>query len=235
MNLKALFPCAFTVGNLICGFLAITYAINSHLTQSAWLIILGAVFDGLDGLVARAIDGDTRFGREFDSFADLISFGVAPMVMLYNTLIAEFGFWAWFICGIFLISGVFRLVRHNILASEEEYDNYPGLPITSSGLLLAGLILFSFSQYGKIITPGMIVILLITLSLLMVSTMTFKKIRFLGMHTPIWIKFLLSIPLALLLIIKPQVMILLVMVIYICLNLVNNINRLILKESVDRN
>lgn len=227
MNLRVLFPCAFTVGNLVCGFLAITLAIEGRTSSAAWLIALGAILDGLDGTVARAIHGDTRFGREFDSFADFVTFGVAPMAMIYSAFIETLGGWTWAICGLFLVAGAFRLIRQNLTYETIGYKRYIGLPITSSGIVLAGFVLMADHYYGGMAMPGLLAGIVLALMVLMVSTINFPKFRLFKQGSPIWLKFLLSILFALALIIKPQVMIFVMILAYIIIVLMLEVSRLV--------
>ena len=205
MNLKAIFPCAFTVGNLVSGFLAIGAAINGNLVSSAAFICLGAVLDFLDGTLARVLKGSTRFGREFDSYADFVTFGVAPMAMLYSFMLDSIGIWSWLLSGVFLVAGAFRLIRQNLEYDKDRYDGYVGLPITSSGIVLAGFVMITFEFSGQIALPGLLIGLIMGLIILMVSTINFPRFRLFKRSYPLWLKFLLSIFFALPLIIKPEI------------------------------
>jgi CDP-diacylglycerol--serine O-phosphatidyltransferase len=229
MNLRALFPCAFTVGNLVCGFLAVTLAIEGRTTSAAWLIALGAILDGLDGTVARIIGGQTRFGREFDSFADFVTFGVAPMAMIYSAFYEALGGWTWVISGLFLVAGAFRLIRQNLTYESVGYKRYIGLPITSSGIVLAGYVLLTDHYHDGMVMPGLLAGVVLTLMVLMVSTVNFPKFRLFRQSSPIWLKFLLSISFALALIIKPQVMIFVMILAYIIIVLTLEVSRLVIR------
>src|SRR5437764_9517018 len=126
-----LLPNLLTAGNLFCGFLALTRIVEADVTVSGFnsvirhaifFIILACVFDLLDGRVARMGGYESPFGREFDSLADIISFGAAPAFLVHRVVLRdvfanhpEFG---WFIASIYLICGAFRLARFNCLASH---------------------------------------------------------------------------------------------------------------------
>ena len=215
MNLKVLLPSAFTVGNLVCGFLAITTAIRGDLSASAWLILLGAVLDGLDGTLARTLQADSRFGREFDSFADFVTFGVAPMVLIYDFLLASVGFWTWIICALYLIAGAFRLVRHNIIQSELPSGNYLGLPITAAGITLAGYLLFEIHYFDQISNWLPLIFIIMLLTVLMASAIRFVRFPMIPGKCPKWLKFLLLILVSLAILIRPQSMIFAISVVYI--------------------
>ncbi len=221
MNLKAVFPCAFTVGNLVSGFLAIGAAINGNLVSSAAFICLGAVLDFLDGTLARVLKGSTRFGREFDSYADFVTFGIAPMAMLYSFMLDSIGIWSWLLSGVFLVAGAFRLIRQNLEYDKDRYDGYVGLPITSSGIVLAGFVMIMFEFSGQIALPGLLIGLIMGLIILMVSTINFPRFRLFKRSYPLWLKFLLSIFFALPLIIKPEITVFCMIMAYIGMSLVN--------------
>src|SRR5438046_7072878 len=123
-------PNLLTAGNLFCGFLALTKIVeadpgtphfNSNIRQALFLILLACIFDLFDGRVARMGGRESPFGREFDSLADLISFGAAPAFLVHRILLAdalrghaEIG---WFIASVYLMCGAFRLARFNCLAA----------------------------------------------------------------------------------------------------------------------
>ena len=215
MSFRVLLPSAFTVGNMVCGFLAITTAVRGDLSASAWLILLGAILDGLDGTLARTLQVDSRFGREFDSLADFVSFGVAPMVLVYDFLLVETGFWTWIICGLFLIAGAFRLVRHNITQSVMPSGSYTGLPITAAGITMAGFMLFELHNFGQFQNLWALLGIIACLSIFMVSSIRFVRFPLIPGKHPKWLKFLLLILVSLAILIRPQVMVFTVSVVYI--------------------
>ncbi len=77
-------PSLFTVGNMLCGFAAVLYAIHGQLERAGWLIILAGLLDGLDGRIARLTHSTSEFGKEYDSLADVVSFGIAPAILAYQ-------------------------------------------------------------------------------------------------------------------------------------------------------
>lgn len=154
-----LLPNLFTAGNLFCGFLALTRIVEADITApnfnpvirtAIFLIILACVFDLLDGRVARMGGYESPFGREFDSLADIISFGAAPAFLVHRVVLRdvfvqrpEIG---WFIASIFLICGAFRLARFNCLAAQSPDagggKEFLGFPIPMAAGLVASLTLF---------------------------------------------------------------------------------------------
>src|SRR5512141_2803084 len=150
-------PNLMTAGNLFCGFVALTKIVEAdagtadfnHVIKNAlFFILLACIFDLLDGRVARMGGSDSPFGREFDSLADLISFGVAPAFLVHRVVLrdvfGEHAEWGWFIASIYLICGAFRLARFNCLAAMPGAggtNDFLGFPIPSAAGLVASLTL----------------------------------------------------------------------------------------------
>src|SRR5215831_5543987 len=148
-------PTLLTAGNLFCGFVALTKIVeadvsNGDFTQITWalfFILLACIFDLFDGRVARMGGVESPFGREFDSLADLISFGVAPAFLVHRVVLKdvfeghpERG---WFIASIYLICGAFRLARFNCLSAmgPSGSKDFLGFPIPSAAGLVSSLTL----------------------------------------------------------------------------------------------
>ncbi|MBD3169844.1 MAG: CDP-diacylglycerol--serine O-phosphatidyltransferase, partial [candidate division Zixibacteria bacterium] len=129
-DLKGIFPGAFTMANMFCGFLAIIACIRgTDPAEPAWLILLALLLDSLDGHVARISHSATRFGVELDSLSDLVSFGIAPAVMMYRFPFEQFGKWAWILGFVYIMAAAFRLARFNLQANMEKKKNFVGLPV----------------------------------------------------------------------------------------------------------
>lgn len=173
-NLRGVFPGAFTAGNLICGLLSLISCVNGNLVQASWLVILAAFLDGLDGFVAKVSRGATRFGVEFDSLADVVSFGAAPALILYTYKIPFLGDRSWLLGAVFLLSAAIRLARYNILASHEEKESFLGLPVPAAAVSVLSFLLFSEAIYGRLRFREFAISLVITYSLLMVSHIRFE-------------------------------------------------------------
>lgn len=166
MNFKSKIPSIFTLMNLCCGFAAI---IISDLHLSSILILLGMFFDVIDGLIARLLKVQSDIGKELDSFADIVSFGVAP-AYLY-TLISPIDHWAYFIPAFFILIGsALRLAIFNLMP-ETKY--FTGLPTPASSFFLVGLfigvefdsaIMQTIIEYPSIYTVIPVVLMLLNLS-----------------------------------------------------------------------
>jgi CDP-diacylglycerol---serine O-phosphatidyltransferase len=171
-------PNIFTSLNLFCGFYAVIAAIDSKFLAAAVAIIIGVMFDILDGKIARATNTTSKFGIEYDSLADLISFGLAPGVMIYLWALKPLGRIGWLAAFLFMACGALRLARFNSQAGTVSSDYFVGLPIPAGAGMSATAVLFChrFGFSGKI-HPILILVLLYLLSFLMVSTIKYNSFK----------------------------------------------------------
>ncbi len=192
-------PNLLTAANLFCGYLALTKIVNVDQTDIALgnfkqiynalgLILLACIFDLFDGRVARMGGRESPFGREFDSLADLISFGAAPAFLIHRIVLRnvfrdheEFG---WFIASIYLICGAFRLARFNCLAvmpGGSSSKEFLGFPIPSAAGLVASITLLMMKIYDKDFANGrwqyFLPILMLFLSWMMVSEVKYPSFK----------------------------------------------------------
>lgn len=131
---KTWIPNLLTSLNLFAGLMAIMLTITSHNYLAALLIWGAAVFDGADGRVARRLNATSDFGRELDSLADLVSFGVAPAILFYHVAFFDSPWWIYLVTGLFPVAGALRLARFNV---QNVSGYFVGLPIPAAGGLLA--------------------------------------------------------------------------------------------------
>ncbi len=130
-------PNLITLSSMFFGFYSIIASLNSDYERAAWAIMIASVFDALDGWVARMTHTATRFGIEIDSLADVISFGVAPAVLVYTWTLSSFGRIGW-VGSFFLVAcGALRLARFNVQMGSTEKKHFSGLPIPASALVIA--------------------------------------------------------------------------------------------------
>ncbi len=174
-NLRPIFPGVFTMGNLFCGFISILSAFDGQAVQACWFIILGFFLDGLDGLVARMSRSDTLFGIELDSLADLISFGVAPAIIIYSFKFKDLGKWGWVLGFVFVMCGAFRLARYNVTAQQGPKSYFQGLPIPVAAAALTGYTLGSYELWGELRYVKFLIMLILGCSFLMVSDIEYEK------------------------------------------------------------
>jgi len=198
-------PNLLTAGNMFCGFLALTKIVEADpagdgfvkaIHGALFLILLACIFDLLDGRVARMGGGESPFGREFDSLADIISFGAAPAFLMHRIVLRDImpGYpqLGWFLASVYLICGAFRLARFNCLAERGRGGGkeFIGFPIPAAAGLVASLTLlllwieekgFTESRW-RFLLPG----LLVFLSVMMISEVrypSFKSLDFRARRT----------------------------------------------------
>ena len=170
-------PSLFTVGNMLSGFASILHAINGRLITAAWLIVLAGILDGIDGRVARLAKVSSEFGKEYDSLADVVSFGVAPAVLAYQWGLWGMGRWGWFAGFLYLVAGSVRLARFNIKSGGEDRARFTGLPIPAAAGVLTMLVLVTPEPVvGRAMTIGVWAFVL-AVSLLMVSTVPYRSYK----------------------------------------------------------
>lgn len=171
-------PNIFTSLNLFCGFYSLIASINGKYVAAATAIIIGVMFDILDGKIARATNTTSKFGVEYDSLADLVSFGIAPGIMVYLWALKPFGRIGWLAGFLFMTCGALRLARFNCQAGAVSSDYFTGLPIPSAAGMAATTVLFcnKFNISGNL-SPVIILILLYILSFLMVSTIKYNSFK----------------------------------------------------------
>ena len=194
-------PNLLTAGNLFCGFVALTYIVEADPNSDAYygqiklalaFILLACIFDLFDGRVARWGGADSPFGREFDSLADLISFGAAPAFLVHRIVLRDV--WpehpeiGWFIASIYLICGAFRLARFNVLSLQPGGSGreFVGFPIPSAAALVASLTLFMMWVEEKEFPRGkwrfLLPVLLLFLSWMMVSQVRYPSFKSLDLR-----------------------------------------------------
>ena len=181
----ALLPSLLTTGNLFFGFYALVAAIGEDFFRAAGAILVAMIFDILDGRVARLTGTTSRFGIEYDSLCDLVSFGVAPAILVYTFALKPYGRYGWLAAFVYVATAALRLARFNIQTlSDKTY--FSGLPSPAAAGLVASSVLFTkwlgVEQPVKHVT---ILIMVYTISYLMVSGIpyfSFKKLNFAETH-----------------------------------------------------
>jgi CDP-diacylglycerol--serine O-phosphatidyltransferase len=167
-KLKAQTANVITLTNLSLGGFAIVFGLHGNLSLSLLLIFIAALADRFDGMVARKFNIESELGKQLDSMSDIISFGVAPALLLYQGILHEFGGPGSFFTVFYIACGAFRLARFNV---TENNGYFTGLPITAAGCLVT----LSFLAIPYI--PSQIFIfIIIILSFLMVSTFKLSKV-----------------------------------------------------------
>ena len=175
-NRKRHIPNILTVLNMFLGFLAIGMLIKGDPVKAGWLILFAGVFDAVDGKIARLLGIPSRFGSEFDSFADTISFCVAPSVLIYTSYVQGLPpILGGLISFIPLLFGTIRLARFNVLQEEDPKPYFIGLTTPLNALFIFGYMLFSEKLSGNTGDPRIAILLVVIMGLLMISPVRFSK------------------------------------------------------------
>ena len=135
-----LLPNLFTTGALFAGFYAIVQAMNGRFEFAAVAIFIAMVLDGLDGRVARLTHTQSAFGAEYDSLSDMVSFGVAPSLVVYEWALKGLGKWGWFAAFIYCAATALRLARFNTNIDVVDKHYFQGLPSPAAAALIAGFV-----------------------------------------------------------------------------------------------
>jgi CDP-diacylglycerol--serine O-phosphatidyltransferase len=179
-----LLPNLFTTGAMFSGFYAITSAINHHFEAAAVAMFIAMILDGLDGRVARMTNTQSEFGVQYDSLSDMVSFGVAPGLVMYLWAFSSLGKVGLFAAFVHTAGGALRLARFNTQVETADKRYFQGLPSPAAAAILAGFLWMSL-EYGYDVESIKYLVLLLTVStgLLMVSNFrysSFKEIDFKG-------------------------------------------------------
>lgn len=222
-------PNLFTSANLFLGFYAIIRAVQITMEGQktfyvcAIAIILAAVADMLDGRVANMTNTASKFGVEYDSISDVVSFGVAPALVMFLWSLQSFGQIGWVACFLYLGCTAMRLARYNVQVSSVEKNHFQGLPSPMAAFMLCGLMLiFNGEQLEDVYIEYVgfikyyVLALIILLSLLMVSNVRYRNFRSLFLRRRLPFYFLLFIIIGLMVLaVKPLWTIFLVGLVYI--------------------
>lgn len=174
-----LLPNLITTASLLLGFWSIVQSIEGRWNRAAWGIIVAGIADMLDGRIARATRSTSRFGIEYDSLADVVSFGIAPALLVYSWALRPLGERGWLVAVLFAVCAALRLARFNVQVQSEERDRYQGLPSTIAGGFVAVTVWFLAELglgppldpvTGLAITGGFVL-----LALLMVSSIPYPS------------------------------------------------------------
>ncbi len=170
-------PNTFTALNMGCGFFSIILGWKGEFYSASMLLVLGAIFDSVDGRVARLTHTQSAFGEQFDSISDVVTFGVAPAFLVYNKFFVSMGRLGLVTSFVFLLCGALRLARFNANIDKVSSDFFQGLPIPSGALALVGLTLFSL-EYPQINQfSAAFVVYVLFFAFLMISNIPFNSFK----------------------------------------------------------
>jgi CDP-diacylglycerol--serine O-phosphatidyltransferase len=226
-------PNLFTSANLFCGFYALVAAVEGRFTRAAAAVVAAVVFDILDGKIARATNSTSRFGLEYDSLADVVSFGIAPGMLMYLWVLEPIGRVAWSGVFLFMICGALRLARFNVQAQTKTGGYFTGLPIPAAAGMVAAVILFC-RRYGITVNPYILLTLMYFSALLMVSNIRYKSFKRIAVSGKIGRVTLLLLPILVgLLAAAPALTLFVAAVLYVAAGPVFAVIRMIAGEDSD--
>lgn len=171
-------PNTFTALNMACGFFSIILGWKGEFYPASMILLLGAIFDSVDGRVARMTHTQSAFGEQFDSISDVVTFGVAPAFLVYNKFFFDLGRIGLITAFIFLLCGALRLARFNANIDKVSSDFFQGLPIPSGALALVGLTLFTLEYPETMeISPFIFIAYVLFFAFLMISNIPFNSFK----------------------------------------------------------
>ncbi|MDR2869498.1 MAG: CDP-diacylglycerol--serine O-phosphatidyltransferase [Deferribacteraceae bacterium] len=183
-NKNIMLPNLLTLLGMLCGIYSIVLASNNSTERAAIFILFAAIFDALDGKVARLVNGESEFGIQLDSLADLVSFGVAPAFLIFQWQLEQYGRVGIMAMFLFAACGALRLARFNVQTKKIGNLFFVGMPIPGAAGILVSSVLFVYELglRGWEYLPYVYLALVVLLAFLMVSTVpyySFKKLGFL--------------------------------------------------------
>ena len=180
MHLKKgihILPSLFTTGNVFCGFYAFVAVLNEDYYYAAWAIVIGMIFDVLDGRIARLTKTTSAFGEQYDSLADIITFGMAPAFLAYSWVLKPFGRLGWMAAFLFLLCAALRLARFNVTKPEVRSVHFIGLPSPASAVVIASIVIAFEDLFASRMNPFIMVMVVYTLAFLMVSNIKYPAFK----------------------------------------------------------
>lgn len=170
-------PNLLTTANMFCGFYSIVSALNGDFLTAAWAILIAMAFDLMDGRVARLTRTTSTFGVEYDSFSDLISFGLAPSLVTYLWCLKPYGRLGWLAAFLYTACTALRLARFNILVNVVSKRWFQGLPSPLAAATIATAIVFYHEVNPPVSKETYMLVLLFVLASLMISTLRFFSFK----------------------------------------------------------
>jgi len=169
-------PSAFTMANMFCGYYSVILSTSGKFVQAAWLIVAASVLDALDGKIARFAKVDSQFGVEYDSLADVISFGVAPSLLIYHAVFMQWGTLGLLISFGPLVFGSIRLARFNVRLKGLSKGYFEGLPIPAAAVTISTFLVANIHFWGYLRWEKVFLFIVIAVSLLMVTSIRYHTL-----------------------------------------------------------
>jgi CDP-diacylglycerol--serine O-phosphatidyltransferase len=201
-------PNLFTTANLFCGFYSAIASMKEMYEIAAVTILIAVVLDSLDGRIARMTHTTSKFGAEYDSLCDLVTFGVAPAILFYNWSLLSYGKLGWLAAFLFVVCGALRLARFNVQIGVIDSRFFNGLPIPGGAAVLAtGVVLFYFLGGEGRFPNWSILIGVVAIALFMVSSIkyySFKDLNFFSRKP--FMSFVLIVLVLVIVVANPEIM-----------------------------
>lgn len=169
LEFRHILPNMVTSGNLLCGLFSLMLVLHGRTVPAAWMIFFAVLFDGFDGKVARMLGGGSQFGLEFDSLADLVSFGVAPAILLYQVSVRSLHMIGMVTACFFALCVALRLARFNVVHVPGPFQ---GLPCPAGGLFVS-----SFVISGLNLPAWVMAVVLAATGFLMISSIPYANLK----------------------------------------------------------
>lgn len=172
-----LLPSVFTISNMLFGFYALVCGMRGNFQKAAVMIFIAGILDALDGRIARLTGTDSDFGREYDSLADVVTFGVAPALLTYIWGLDQLGRIGWLVPLYFLVCAATRLARFNVQTKSVDSRFFVGLPAPAAAGSISALLFFAPDREWKSWTSALFLAALLTVGSLMVSTFRYRSFK----------------------------------------------------------
>jgi CDP-diacylglycerol--serine O-phosphatidyltransferase len=176
IKLNYILPNLFTAASIFVAIISIVSSTAGNYEKGAWLIVMSLFLDGLDGKIARLTKGESKFGVEFDSLADIVAFGVAPAMLIYMQIGKDYGKFGILAAALFVVLGAVRLARFNITTHSIDSSLFIGLPIPSAALALVSISLLE-SKYNIVFLEPVALVVSLVVALLMVSNIRYFSLK----------------------------------------------------------
>lgn len=208
-------PSAFTIGNILLGFYAVISGVRGDFQKAALLVFGAGILDALDGRIARLSGTDSDFGREYDSLADVVTFGAAPAYLCYLWGLDELGRIGWLVPLYFLVCTATRLARFNVQVRVVDTRYFVGLPAPAAAGTICAILFYAPDKEWRSWSVGFLMVALLVIGSLMVSTFRYWSFKQLDLRRR-W-SYRIALPVAaviLLVVAKPEAFFLIVGLLY---------------------
>jgi CDP-diacylglycerol--serine O-phosphatidyltransferase len=210
-----LLPSLFTIANMLLGFYAIVCGLRGQFRLAVWLVVIAAIVDTLDGLMARVTGTESDFGKEYDSLADVITFGATPALLTYFWGLADLHRDAWLLPLFYMVCTATRLARFNVQHKVVDTRWFVGLPTPLAAVTICSLLFYAPDPEWKPWMLGLVAVSLLLVGLLMVSTFRYRSVK--GIDTRRRVSYRMAVPivaLVLVILYQPYAFFLIVAVTY---------------------